>query len=577
MLAVGKVRLFVAKEDVGAQTGWVVPEGGIGSQARAVEVDTAVEFEQDVFGRTIGARQDGDGAAFDHRHGRAVSQIGWRGPGGKASVVQPVRVEIFVPVAAVLARDRDLRNLLAVLVERDGTCPQVGLLGGAVAKNEITARRNDDGGQVAGGDIEVAHERAVRTARVLVQPGITRKTGRNAARLTGHRVVVHHHDHGDLAGGRAAAGRAVRVAVVAALEGKIIAVGPEALLQAAGEVIVDFQDVRDTRVAELSEIMRVGVPRESAARFAKGLGFVVAVGINEPHALAGHVESMLPFLLRGKVAVVAVGVGHAHALGEPAGSGRIETLQAGTGIAESAVEFRAEVVVDQTHARVPVAPVAGWLAEVLAEKKGVIARLLVFENGIAVVGVAETTGAVELPLRPAEISGIAGVLACSRLLAEEEIRHVLDRVETESVGLGAIDRPTRRANQVGADVLHESPTVGQNVCAGFEADLFIRRPGTQLGPRLIEQDPEISRVAVLVFVILSGTFEVADERKLRVGRAFRWSEVCVGCLVRDVDQVGQSQVLHLPGAAPIAGIVPLAVEAVFGHQEVKILRHHAGI
>ena len=50
MLAVGKVRLFVAKEDVGAQTGWVVPEGGIGSQARAVEVDTAVEFEQDVFG-----------------------------------------------------------------------------------------------------------------------------------------------------------------------------------------------------------------------------------------------------------------------------------------------------------------------------------------------------------------------------------------------------------------------------------------------------------------------------------------------------------------------------------------------
>ena len=236
-------------------------------------------------------------------------------------------------------------------------CPQVGRLRGAVAKNEITARWNDDGGQVAGGDIEVAHERAVRTARVLVQPGITRKTGRNAARLTGHRVVVHHHDHGDLAGGRAAAGRAVRVAVVAALEGKIIAVGPEALLQAAGEVIVDFQDVRDTRVAELSEIMRVGVPRESAARFAKGLGFVVAVGINEPHALAGHVESMLPFLLRGKVAVVAVSVGHAHALGEPAGSGRIETLQAGTGIAESAVEFRAEVVVDQTHARVPVAPV----------------------------------------------------------------------------------------------------------------------------------------------------------------------------------------------------------------------------
>ena len=60
---------------------------------------------------------------------------------------------------------------------------------------------------------------------------------------------------------------------------------------------------------------------------------------------------------------------------------------------------------------------------------GVIARLLVFENGIAVVGVAETTGAVELPLHPAEISGIAGVLTGSGLLAEKEIRHVLDRIK----------------------------------------------------------------------------------------------------------------------------------------------------
>ena len=429
MLAVGKVRLFVAKEDVGAQTGWVVPEGGIGSQARAVEVDTAVEFEQDVFGRTIGARQDGDGAAFDHRHGRAVSQIGWRGPGGKASVVQPVRVEIFVPVAAVLARDRDLRNLLAVLVERDGTCPQVGLLGGAVAKNEITARRNDDGGQVAGGDVEVAHERAVRTARVLVQPGITRKTGRNAARLTGHRVVVHHHDHGDLAGGRTAAGRAVRVAVVAALEGKIIAVGPKPLLQAAGQVIVDLQDVRNARITKLSEIMRVGVTREGTARLPERLGFVVAVGINKPHPLASHVVGVLPLHLGGEIAVVAVGMGHAHALGETACSGRIKALQTGTRIAESAVEFRAKIVVDQTHAGVPVAAVAGRLAQVLTEDHGVVTRHLVFENGVAMVGVAEAAGQVELPLHPAEIAGIAGILAGSGLLAEKGIRHVLDRIK----------------------------------------------------------------------------------------------------------------------------------------------------
>ena len=581
VLTVDKQRLFVAEPGVRAQTRGVVAPRGVGAEAAGVEIHAAVELDEDVSRRAVGARENGQrAAALHHGNGGLVGIRNRRGAVRVAAIVQAIGVEGRIAIAPVLAGDGDPRHLLesavgrVALVKRDGRLgPEGGKLRGAPAENEVAAGRDGHGGEV--GAVKAGH--TAGSPGILVEVGPVAEAVAEGTRLSLRRVVIHHHSHGDLIPGVAAAGGAVRIAVVAALEGEEVAVGPEALLQAAGKVVVDFQDVRDTRVTELAEIGGVGMPRESAARFAEGLGFVIAVGINQPHALAGHVESMLPFFQRGKVAVVAVGVGHAHALGEPAGSGRIEALQAGTRIAESAIEFRAEVVVNQAHARVPVAPVAGWLAEVLAESKGVIARHLVFENGIAVVGVAESTGAVELPLHPAEVAGAVRVLAGAGLLAEEVIRHVLDRVEAEPVGLGAVDRPTRRANQVGTDVLHESPAVGQNVCAGFEADLFIRRPGTQLGPRLIEQDPEISRVAVLVFVIVPGTFEVADERKLRVGRAFRWSEVCVGCLVRDVDQVGQPQVLHLPGAAPIAGVVPLAVESIFGFPEVEILRHHAGI
>ena len=175
--------------------------------------------------------------------------------------------------------------------------------------------------------------------------------------------------------------------------------------------------------------MRVGVTREGTARLPERLGFVVAVGINKPHPLASHVVGVLPLHLGGEIAVVAVGMGHAHALGETAGSGRIKALQTGTRIAESAVEFRAKIVVDQTHAGVPVAAVAGRLAQMLTEDHGVVTRHLVFENGVAMVGVAEAAGQVELPLHPAEIAGIAGILAGSGLLAEKGIRHVLDRIK----------------------------------------------------------------------------------------------------------------------------------------------------
>ena len=138
--------------------------------------------------------------------------------------------------------------------------------------------------------------------------------------------------------------------------------------------------------------------RESTTGFAESGGLVITIRVNQSHALAEHVVGMLEFFLRRVVAVVAVGVGYAQAGGKPAGAGRIETGQSCTRVAQRVVELGAKVVVDQAHAGVPITAVSRRLAEVLAENHGVIASPFVLEDRVAVVGVAETARAVELPL-----------------------------------------------------------------------------------------------------------------------------------------------------------------------------------
>ena len=45
----------------------------------------------------------------------------------------------------------------------------------------------------------------------------------------------------------------------------------------------------------------------------------------------------------------------------------------------------------------------------------------------------------------------------------------------------------------------------------------------------------------------------------------------------DIDQVGKSEILHLPSRSPIPAVVPLAVEAVLCFFKMEILGHHAGV
>ena len=200
------------------------------------------------------------------------------------------------------------------MIKRDGsTGPEGRQLRSAPTEKVVTTGRHNHAAEFAGVFVEPAHERTVGALGILVEIGAGRETGRDGSGLALRGVVVEHRDHGDFLAGRAVAGVAEFVAIIAALVGHVVSVGPAALLQTTSEVVVQPKDVRNARVAELSEEMRVGVARESAAGFAECAGFVVAVRINEPHALAEHVVRVLHFLERGEIVVVAVGVGHADA------------------------------------------------------------------------------------------------------------------------------------------------------------------------------------------------------------------------------------------------------------------------
>ena len=155
---------------------------------------------------------------------------------------------------------------------------------------------------------------------------------------------------------------------------------------------------------------------------------------------------------------------------------------------------------------------------------------------------------------------------------------MLDRIEAEAIGLEAVHFPTHSPLEIRLDVFDVSRAVFEDVGLGMVAQLLCgcARPERGFGP--VDQPAEVLAVAVLVEIVLLGAVEVADKAVFGMGHPLARPEVqVVAGFLRDVDEVGQAEVLHLPGAAPIARIVPFAVKAVLGFAQVKILGHHAGI
>jgi hypothetical protein len=100
----------------------MVAEGriGIADRTRAVEIHPAVEFEDDVFRRSVGTSNDGEVAALHHGYSRAVGVVRRRCSHRISAVGQTVGVETFVTVRTVFAGNGDARNLLDLAVSRIG-------------------------------------------------------------------------------------------------------------------------------------------------------------------------------------------------------------------------------------------------------------------------------------------------------------------------------------------------------------------------------------------------------------------------------------------------------------------------
>ena len=213
----------------------------------------------------------------------------------------------------------------------------------------------------------------------------------------------------------------------------------------------------------------------------------------------------------------------------------------------------------------------------LAEQHGVIAGNFRAEAAVAMVApVAVAVRHVELPLHIAAIAGGTGIIA---VRTEEVIRDVLDGIQAQAVRLGGGHDPAHIPAQVGAHVFGKETGIlgdevgGQPVVraeADIEVGIGVPAPVPGIPKRL-------GHVGVRHAVIELGIVRMSHETGFGIIIPLVQTEVVVGRFVGDVDQVGKSQVLHLPGARPVPAVVPFPVEAVLGHAEMEILRQHAGI
>ena len=391
----------------------------------------------------------------------------------------------------------------------------------------------------------------------MVEVGSGWKTRADAPRLAGCRVVIEHDHHRDVIGGGAHGGGAIGIPVIPPLVGEIIVVTPKPRLITAGEITVDFCQVRNPGIAPLTEKSRIGVTRKCSPGFAKNIGVIIAIRVDQPQPFPRVIHRMLELPLRRVVVVVARRMHDTQRRAEPAAARRIESVKRRTGVAEHAVQLGSKVIVHEPHPRIPVAVVGRGRAQVFTKNHRVVARQLRVKNGIAQVCIGKPSRDVKLQLGSSHKARRAGILPRPTLLPEKIIRHMLHRVEAEPVSLRAVDEPSDVPDEIRSDILFESVGIRRHV-GGSDISK------TDVGP-------------AAVGAVILGVIGVPDKRIFCMRGPLGCPEIRIRRLLRDVDQVSESKVLDLPLRPPIARVVPFAIESVGCHPEMKILGHHAGI
>ena len=356
--------------------------------------------------------------------------------------------------------------------------------------------------------------------------------------------------------------------------GNHITIRPRTELESAGEVIVNVERVGHAHIAELTQVRVVGMPRKGAAAFPQRFGLEIAVAIHHGHATARHIIGMLQFPAIGEVIVVTLRKGDTRRIiesGVAAPTGCLQSLQGGGGIAKTTIHLPMQGRIDQSHAGGDVFAIPGRRAQVFTENHGIVARQFMIEHRITmVVPVGESARQVKLSLNAAVVAEVGSVHSLAALLAIEIGGHVFDGVQPEAIGSRAVHLPAHRTDQGGVHILAVEPFIFLQILDG---DAVVRTE-THIFPVISRMGSAIRTHPVRVILRVIG---MTQKRDLGIPIAFVGTVVLIGCFVRDIDEVGQTQVLHLPDILPVTRVIPLAIKTFFGDTEMEILGQHARI
>ena len=315
-----------------------------------------------------------------------------------------------------------------------------------VAHEPLAAAGGDgDGGLAGGAD---GHGVAV-VAGVVLEHGARREGCLQRLGLVVAAIV-----EGDQQGALAGIRLGVAIAIAETLMGVEVAVGPAVPFAAAGELVVDEDEVRDDVVVVAEGVAGAG-QHPGAAGIVVGLGNVVAGEIDDGHAHFGQQPGVGQIKLGRRPLVVALHEQHPFA-GIEVDADRPEHPEVAVveGIVHQ-LDLGREVEVAHPHVAVaPIVEVAGAAGEDLVEHQHVLAPdlVLVEVRDAGLVGVAAAL--VEVPL------GLVQELAGFARAAVELADHVLAGVEAEAVVVDRVAQPVDPAVQHLADVLVRQRVAG---------------------------------------------------------------------------------------------------------------------
>ena len=528
--ALHKIDILEAEIHVVGKSGRIVTRIAAG-MVRPVEVHAAIQPHQHVVSRTIHARRKDNVAALGNpRQSLAIAIRRGLHAFGITPVEMAIGVELGVTVGPVLALHGNRVRQSAIVINRDDTAgPQTAGIGVFDAPNRIAVRRLVHVVDVRGIDIIRARPAVLEITRirlgVVVQIDVVwiRPFGGDGQPILPARVENHQHR--------------IRRKGTPALPGNRSPVPMRAITDVviASEVFMDFQEFGDVGLPPLAQERGVGPARKGTAALSERLGVMIAIRIEQPQSAPQKIIGMVRFLAIHEIIVMALRMHHADVGGKTARARIVKSPQV-VG-AEAPVQFVAQVVIHQTHAGGDIAVVAGRLAQMFAKKNCIVPRYFRIEIAVAmVVPIAEAARHVELPLNVPAIAQMARIRA---KLPEEIVRHVLHRIQTQTIRPGTVHQPARRPHQIPAHILRIKRRILRNQ---LRRDAIIRaKTHIHITARSARPIPRIAILRRLVRVrhpvVELRMIRVAYKRRLGMPVAFLRPVVLVGTLVGNVNQV----------------------------------------